>query len=95
VHSTEALPRLAAAIEDAVAKVGVPKEKRPYQPHLTFAKAGQAKGAHQSLKQLIQKLDPEEHPHFGTMTAREFFLYRSEIMRGGARYTKLERFPLT
>ena len=31
-------------------------------------------------------------PEFGTMTAREFFLYQSQLMRGGARYTKIERF---
>jgi len=31
---------------------------------------------------------------FGTMTAREFVLYRSELMRGGSRYTKIGHFPL-
>ncbi len=29
------------------------------------------------------------------MTAREFFLYQSQIMRGGAKYTKIARFALT
>jgi 2'-5' RNA ligase len=33
-------------------------------------------------------------PDFGTMTAREFFLYQSQLSRSGARYTKLERFAL-
>jgi len=28
------------------------------------------------------------------MTAREFFLYESQLSRSGARYTKLERFAL-
>jgi 2'-5' RNA ligase len=28
------------------------------------------------------------------MTAREFFLYQSQLQRGGARYTKIERFGL-
>ena len=32
---------------------------------------------------------------FGTMTSREFVLYRSELMRGGSRYTKIGHFPLT
>ena len=27
---------------------------------------------------------------FGTMAAREFFLYQSQLMRGGARYTKID-----
>jgi 2'-5' RNA ligase len=28
------------------------------------------------------------------MTAVEFFLYQSQLMRGGSRYTKLQRFSL-
>jgi 2'-5' RNA ligase len=31
---------------------------------------------------------------FGTMTAHEFYLYRSQLGRGGSKYTKLERFGL-
>ncbi len=31
---------------------------------------------------------------FGTMTAREFFLYRSELSAKGSRYTKIARFGL-
>jgi 2'-5' RNA ligase len=31
---------------------------------------------------------------FGTMTAREFFLYQSQRMQGGARYTKIAGFAL-
>jgi len=33
-------------------------------------------------------------PEFGTMTAREFFLYQSQLSPGGSRYIKLERFAL-
>jgi len=33
-------------------------------------------------------------PEFGTMTAREFFLYESELGKGGSRYTKLQAFAL-
>jgi 2'-5' RNA ligase len=43
---------------------------------------------------LQERLGAEPGPHFGTMTAQEFFLYQSQIMRGGARYTKLQRFAL-
>jgi 2'-5' RNA ligase len=31
---------------------------------------------------------------FGTITAREFYLYQSQLMRGGALYTKIARFGL-
>jgi 2'-5' RNA ligase len=33
-------------------------------------------------------------PEFGTMTAREFFLYQSQLSPKGSRYTKLQSFPL-
>jgi 2'-5' RNA ligase len=33
-------------------------------------------------------------PEFGTMTAREFFLYQSQLSPKGSRYTKLHSFPL-
>jgi 2'-5' RNA ligase len=36
------------------------------------------------------------HPaaEFGTMTAREFFLYRSQLSSKGSQYTKIARFDL-
>jgi 2'-5' RNA ligase len=34
-------------------------------------------------------------PEFGTMTAREFFLYQSQLSRTGARYSKLHGFKLS
>src|SRR5947209_11120710 len=94
VQGGEALPKLASGIDQALQKIGIEAENRAYHPHLTLARAGTRSGAYQTFKQLPQGIKPEDHPHFGTMTAQEFFLYQSELMRGGARYTKLERFPL-
>ena len=94
VHDGDALPALAGNIDQALQKIGIPGETRDYHPHLTLARAGTKKGAYQTFKQLPKGVNPEEHPYFGKMTAREFFLYRSELSRGGARYTKLERFGL-
>jgi 2'-5' RNA ligase len=42
----------------------------------------------------LQPLLADAPPHFGTMTAREFFLYQSQPQKGGSKYTKLERFRL-
>jgi 2'-5' RNA ligase len=92
VHATEALAQLASAVEAAVEKVGIAREKRAYHPHLTLARAPE--GARHCFRLLQERLSTEESPYFGTMTAQEFFLYQSQIMRGGSRYTKLERFAL-
>ncbi|MBZ5531065.1 MAG: RNA 2',3'-cyclic phosphodiesterase [Acidobacteriia bacterium] len=94
VHSSDALPQLAAAIDQAVAELGVTREEKPYRPHLTLARAGSAQGANQELKQLQIFLQKEAAAQFGTMTAREFWMYQSQPQKGGSKYTKLQRFAL-
>jgi 2'-5' RNA ligase len=47
-----------------------------------------------SFQRLQEKLSAMPAPEFGTMTAREFFLYQSQLSRGGSRYTKLSAFAL-
>jgi RNA 2',3'-cyclic 3'-phosphodiesterase len=94
VEGGEGLASLAAAIDNSTHKLGIAKEARAFSPHLTLARSGSGPGSGQLLRPLRNLLQPEACLHFGTMTAREFFLYRSELQRGGARYTKLERFGL-
>lgn len=94
VSASDALPQLASTIEGAVEKLGIPREKRAYHAHLTLARAPESSGARYCFRLLQEQLSDDAPPQFGTMTAQEFFLYQSQIMRGGARYTKLQRFPL-
>jgi len=94
VSSIDALSQLASAVEESAEKAGVAREKRPYHAHLTLARAPEAGASRHCFRLLQERLSSETPPQFGTMTAQEFFLYQSQIMRGGARYTKLQRFPL-
>jgi len=94
VDGGEALPRLAAAIEAATRSLGLAREEKPFNPHLTLARAGSGAGARHELRPLQRLLEAEAAPHFGTMTAQEFWLYRSELARGGSRYTKLQKFEI-
>lgn len=94
VKAGTALPQLAAAIDDAVQRLGIAREERPYSPHLTLARAGARPGAQHHLPPLAALSESSPPPQFGTMTAREFFLYWSQPQRGGSKYTKLERFSL-
>jgi 2'-5' RNA ligase len=98
------LQHLAAAIDDATAQLGIPKEDRAFSPHLTLARKSGASGAPRSQKgdgpnrvfqRLQEKLATMPVLEFGTMTAREFFLYQSQLSRSGSRYTKLHAFPLS
>lgn len=91
VEAGEELPRLAGTIEQKLQTLGIAREGRRYSPHLTLARSGSSP---QSLRGLGPLLEREPAPQFGTMTAREFWLYRSELGRGGSKYTKLERFEM-
>jgi 2'-5' RNA ligase len=96
------LAALATAVDEATFSLGVPKEEHAFSPHLTLARRG-GSGAprwrkgdtpNQSFRRLQEKLAAMPTPEFGRMTAREFFLYQSQLMRGGSRYTKIARFGL-
>jgi RNA 2',3'-cyclic 3'-phosphodiesterase len=95
------LAALAKSVDDATAAVGVPKEEHEFSPHLTLARRGsgaphprKGDGTTNTFHRLQEKLAAMPVFDFGTMTAREFFLYQSQLMRGGAKYTKIARFPL-
>ncbi|MBZ5508978.1 MAG: RNA 2',3'-cyclic phosphodiesterase [Acidobacteriia bacterium] len=93
VDGGEQLPCLALAIDAALEGLGIAREEKPYHPHLTLARASS-----RPLRELQSLLtDPQPQfgtQGFGTMTAREFFLYQSQPQKGGSKYTKLERFRL-
>lgn len=94
VDGGEALAQLAAKIDGKTSQLGFPREERAHHPHLTLARAGTAPGAQHQLRPLASVLASEAPPQFGTMTAKEFFMYRSQPQRGGSKYTKLEKFEL-
>jgi 2'-5' RNA ligase len=96
------LADLAKSVDGATAALGIPKEEHEFSPHLTLARrAGsgapgwrKGDGANSVFQPLQKRLVAMPALDFGTMTAREFFLYLSQPMRGGARYTKIARFGL-
>ena len=47
-----------------------------------------------AFQRLQEKLSALPAPEFGAITAREFFLYQSQLSPKGSKYTKLERFVL-
>ena len=103
IESGPQLASLAASIDQAMFALGIAKEEHAYSPHLTLARGGGRSGTpgrqkadhpNRSFQKVQEKLAAVPPPEFGTMAAREFFLYQSQLMRGGARYTKIERFGL-
>ena len=95
------LAALAKSVDEATAAVGIPKEEHEFSPHLTLARRGsgaphlrKGDGSSNTFHRLQEKLGAMPELDFGTMAAREFFLYQSQLMRGGARYTKIARFGI-
>ncbi len=96
------LAALAKSVDEATAALGVPREEHAFSPHLTLARRGGSGAPHwrkgdrenPAFQRLQEKLSAMPELEFGTMTAREFFLYQSQTMQGGARYTKIARFGL-
>ncbi len=100
IEAPEQLPQLAKSVDEAVARTGVERESNQYRPHLTLARSGSGRPHPQPgdrpsppLRRLAEKLQGKPAPEFGTMTAREFFLFESKLGPGGARYSKIARFP--
>jgi RNA 2',3'-cyclic 3'-phosphodiesterase len=104
IESKPELTALAQRVDEATAALGIAKEEHPFTPHLTLARSGRSSGApnwqkadgpNRSFQKLQEKLAALPSPEFGTMTAREFFLYESRLMRGGSLYTKIAQFALS
>ena len=94
---------LAAVVDSKLASLNIPKEEHSYNAHLTLARGSARSGAPRRQKgdgatsgfqRLQQQLAARAAPEFGTMTAREFFLYQSQLSAGGSKYTKLAAFSL-
>jgi len=103
IESGPQLLSLAKAVNDATSALGIPKEDHPFSPHLTLARGGGRSGSprwskddtpNKNFQRLQEKLAALPTPDFGTMAAHEFFLYQSQLSRGGSSYTKIARFAL-
>jgi 2'-5' RNA ligase len=104
IAAESGLAQLATRIEDALVDVGIPKEERAFSPHLTLARSSGGSGdpgwrkgdkPNRQFAVLKRHLEDSPAPEFGTMTAREFFLYRSQLSSKGSTYTKIARFELS
>ena len=84
----EKLIELANSVENSLRRVGFPKEKRPYEPHLTIARV---KYRSSDLPTLIRKV---EGTFIGDVSVREVRLKKSTLTPKGPIYETLESFPL-
>jgi len=83
------LKHLAAVVQEAVLACGIPREERPFSPHITLARLrlSPSRGCDAFLdRQPQQKLPP--------FPVREFILFQSRLTPQGALHTPVRSFPL-
>lgn len=83
---SEAVIALARKVDAECAAAGFPSEKRPFQAHLTLARARSREGAP------LPMLPPPPRP--GSWRANELVLYESRLGRSGAVYEPLRVLSL-
>jgi 2'-5' RNA ligase len=103
LHPEPKLTALAATVNERLAQLAIPKEEHAFTPHLTLARGAGGSGwprrrkgdaANRTFQQLQEKLAVRPTPEFGTMTARDLFLFQSQLSPSGSMYTKLAAFAL-
>jgi RNA 2',3'-cyclic 3'-phosphodiesterase len=91
LQASPQLAALVAALEMKLEPLGIPPEKRPFQPHLTLARFESPQGT----RALTAAVEALASPEFGSETFQEFHLYQSVLKRSGAEYTRLVTYPFS
>ena len=91
VEPTPALRCLKQVVEWGFTRAGFERETRTFHPHLTLGRVGRENGAEtfHSLHEMLAEL-----PYVGSMAVTDVTLMRSQLSRGGVRYTVISRYPL-
>ena len=90
VEAPPQLGELAASVDEAMARLGIEREKRPFSPHLTLGRAREG-GPPPAPGPLWTRHLADD---FGATAGNEFFLYQSKLSPAGSQYTRLRAFPL-
>ncbi len=88
ITATPNLTELATEVERGMESLGIPREQRPFRPHLTLARFKSEEG----LERLCEALRNFKSVEFGSTRTRELHLYQSQLKPRGAEYTRLATF---
>ncbi|NPA26122.1 MAG: RNA 2',3'-cyclic phosphodiesterase [Chloroflexi bacterium] len=88
VQGPRALSDLYEGIETAMARLGYPRERRPFTPHLTLARVARNASA-EAIRQIREVLRSSNLGYLGSVYVEEVHLYRSDLRPQGPKYTRL------
>lgn len=81
---------LAAQLNERMEEIGVEREERPFQNHVTLGRMREPRPA----PELTEALKAFAQREFGMMRVEQITLMRSDLRREGPLYTPIERAPL-
>lgn len=84
------LATINSRLEEGFQALGVEKEDRVYEPHLTL---GRVKSPH-NIERLVKLMEKYRDESFGEELVSSILLMQSQLTPKGPIYTKLEDFPL-
>lgn len=85
----EGLLKLVENLEKEMVKIGFPKEKRPFTPHITLGRLHHARPASQ-WRQVAQNLKNFKTPQFEKFKVKQIILMESQPTPSGSIYTPLQ-----
>lgn len=83
----DALGRLVLATEDVCERTGLPRDLRPFRPHVTLARSKS-----RPCPALVRALQEAATSNFGEFTADRISVYKSKTGSTGPHYTILKEF---
>lgn len=92
----EAPPDLAvvqSSVETAMARLGYPREDRPFSPHLTLGRVSR-NATSDDTRAITKVLESSRVGFLGAACVREICLFRSDLQPSGAVYTRILTAPL-
>ncbi|MEK7822198.1 MAG: 2'-5' RNA ligase family protein, partial [Planctomycetota bacterium] len=87
---TSYLTTINSRLEEGFQALGIEKEDRPYEVHLTL---GRVKSPH-NVERLVRLMEEYREEPFGEELVSRVLLMHSQLTPQGPIYTRLEEFPL-
>jgi RNA 2',3'-cyclic 3'-phosphodiesterase len=88
IDASANLAPLAGDIERSLEPLGIPREERPFLPHLTIARFKSTEG----VNAIARKSEEFAERDFGSSRETEFYLFESKLKPGGAEYRRIESY---
>jgi 2'-5' RNA ligase len=93
VEAPSELGLIQSGVETAMARLGYPREERPFSPHLTVGRVSR-NASSDDIRSITKALESQRVGFLGAACVQEISLFRSDLQPTGAIYTRIFNAPL-